>query len=76
VTLINHVLTKRLNKGGFADTGHTGDANTDAVPGMGQEVLQQRLRGVSVSITLTFYQGDGFRQRAAVTRENCLSCWR
>jgi hypothetical protein len=43
---------------------------------MGQEVLQQRLRGVSVSITLTFYQGDGFRQRAAVTRENCLSCWR
>ena len=35
-----------------------------------------RLRGVSVSITLTFYQGDGFRQRAAVTRENCLSCWR
>tara|TARA_X000000950_G_scaffold250407_1_gene311042 strand:- start:609 stop:794 length:186 start_codon:yes stop_codon:yes gene_type:complete len=61
VALTDYVLTKGLDKRGFTDPRRARDANTDTVPGMGQEVLQQRLRGVSVSITLTFDQCDGFR---------------
>jgi hypothetical protein len=33
------MLTKGLDKRGFTNPGHTRDANTNAVPGMGQKIL-------------------------------------
>jgi hypothetical protein len=57
---------KTLNKSAFANTGYTGNAETNRISGMRQQLINDLARLLLMVAARTFDQGNGFRQQPAV----------
>ena len=55
-----------FNKSRFTNTGHTGDADTNAVAAVGQYLLEDVLGLFAMGIQPGLHQGDGFGQGSSV----------
>ena len=56
----------------FTNTGHPGDANTNAIAAVWQHLFENTLGLLTMRIELALNQGDGLGQGAAITVEKCL----